>query len=282
MNYRRSFQLLFLLALFSMNLQSIGKKAQTPLQIDEYLKFIQAYDECLGPVGDYTKGEIEIITDPKKISEVQDQYKKKLLKSGISLEEAERWSQVGLIEGDSRWLWIRDAVILPSGRTTIKGRLNWKRSIDGPQGVAMLPIREDKMIIFCLKYKHTLRSWQLELPRGARSYGESAESASKRELRNETGFVSEKQIFLGSVAASSSNFNTLTPIFLNYVTEQKQPGNVDQRAILGFLVLSKDEIKEAFSKGYIKLKIHGEIQKVAINDANIAFALMQAEIRGLI
>lgn len=251
-------------------------------RIHEYLQFIQAYDDYLGPVGDYTQGEIEILLDANEIQQVENDYKKKLIKRGVNEDVAEKWSRVGFFEGDSNWIWIRDAVILPSGRKTIKGRFSWKTSIDGPEGVATLPLLKDKRIVVCLKYKHAMRAWQIELPRGTRLYGESAVDAAKRELRNETGFLAESHLFLGSIAADSSSLNTLTPLFLGYINAQAEPVSDDERGVLGFLILSKDEIKNAFLKGNIKLKLYGKVRKVAMNDANLSFAILQAEMRGLI
>ncbi len=282
MNLKKIYKKIVIGLIFTANIHTADQHIQQSSKIHDYLKFIEAYDNHLGPKGDYTKGEIEIIKDADEIRLVEEEYQRVLLKRGVSQEEAACWAQVGIIEGDANWIWIRDAVILPSGRRTIKGRLNWKTSLDGPQGVATLPILKDKGIVVCLKYKHAMRSWQIELPRGSRHFGESAVEASKREVRNETGFITESQLFLGSVAASSSNFNTLTPIFLGYVKDQVEPGNIDDRAILGFLILSKDELKEALLKGYLSLKVHGKVQKIAVNDANLSFALMQAELRNLI
>ncbi|MCH9632315.1 MAG: hypothetical protein S4CHLAM6_06470 [Chlamydiae bacterium] len=282
MNLKEKFVKILICLTFSVCLHTVDHDTTQLSKVEEYLNFIEVYSDSLGPAGDHTKGEIEIVKDIDKIRAIQNEHQKSLLKRGLSQEEAESWSQVGIIEGDANWIWIRDAVILPSGRRTIKGRLNWKTSLDGPQGVATLAILKNRNIVVCLKYKHAMRSWQIELPRGRRHFGESAVEASKRELRNETGFIAKSQLFLGSVAASSSNFNTLTPIFLSHVKDHVEPENTDDRAILGFLILSKKELKEALLVGHLNLKIHNKVQKVAVNDANLSFALMQAEMRNLI
>lgn len=251
-------------------------------RIDEYIKFITAYDDYLGPIGNHKKGEIEIILDPKMISEVEKETKSLMIKRGISENDAASWSQVGVIQGGTNWLWIRDAVILPSGRKTIKDRLSWKSAVDGPQKVAILPVLQDKRVVVCLKYKHAMRSWQIEIPKCIRLYGETAEHAAKRELRIETGFLVKDQLYLGSIATESSSLNTLIPVFLGNIKDQVEHENNDEKAILGFLVLTKDEVKEALLKGYIELKMQGEVKKVSVNDANLSFAILQAEMRGLI
>lgn len=251
-------------------------------QVADYLRFIRAFEENLGPFGDYSKGEIQIILDPEEIAQIEENHRLKLLRRGVDEKSAFKWSRVGIIDSDSIWIWIRDAVILPSGRKTIRDRMTWKTAVDGPQGVSTLPVLKDKRMILCLKYKHATRSWQIELPRGVRLFGETAEKASNRQLRKDTGFTASNQLYLGSVAPDSSNFNTLTPVFLGYLDEQEEPTVQSGEDVLGLLILTKSEIKDAFLKGHLELKIHDKVKKVAVNDSYLAFAILQAEIRGLI
>lgn len=251
-------------------------------RLENYLNLLETFEGSLGPHGDYTQGEVEVVTDATKIKQIEETHKQKLISSGIDEKIANDWSRVGIIQSDSMWVWIRDAVILPSGRTTIRDRLGWKSSIDGPQGVSMLPILKDKRIVVCLKYKHPLRSWQIEQPRGFRFHGEKIIDASNRQLRKKTGLVADSQLYIGSIAPDSSNFNTLVPVFIGYVNETVEPTKYLDDDVMGFLVLTKEEIKEAFVRGYIELKIKGHLKKVGVNDAYLSYSILQAECRGLI
>lgn len=52
-------------------------------------------------------------------------------------------------------------------------------------------------VIAIEQYRHTLNSWELELPCGAVDEGERAEEAAVRELWKETGFLAGEMTFLG-------------------------------------------------------------------------------------
>lgn len=259
--------------------QSIQNKNE---HIEEYLRLIQTFEDHLGPAGDHTKGEIQIVLEPNEIREIEESYKQRLMRRGVDEKTAISWSRVGIIDSDSIWIWIRDAVILPSGRKTIRDRMSWKTAVDGPQGVSVLPVLPDKRMVVCLRYKHATRSWQLELPRGIRLFGETAEKASDRQLHIKTGFTAKSQLYLGSIAPDSSSFNTLSPVFLGYIDENIEPAKQIDNNITGLLLLTKEEIKAGFLKGYMELKIHGETKKVSVNDSFLSYAILQAEIRNLI
>ncbi len=250
-------------------------------RIEQYVKFLKVFDDQLGPIGDYTKGEVQIVLDPDEIHQLEMDKEQQLIRRGVNLQDAKRWSQVGVIDSGSSWILIRDPVILPSGRKTTRHRISWKTAINGPSGVAMLPVTKEKKILLCVRYKHALRTWQVELPRGKLRYGETEEVASQRELQSEIGFTLNSQVHLGGVTEGHT-FGNITPVFLCNVESQVSPCNNDYRAIIGVLHLTKKEIKEAFVRGFIQLKIKQEVKKVSFNDSCLAFALMQAEIRGLV
>lgn len=251
-------------------------------RLSTYIQFIHTFDNSLGPHGDSTKGEIQIVTDPIKIQEIEQLQKKRLLKRGLSLKEAEQMSQCGIIDKDSYWLWIRDAVIFPSGHEGTYNRMVWRSAVDGPGNVAILPLLKDGRVVLNLNFRHSTRSWEVELPRGVRLYGETPEKACRRELRAETGCLTDGQVYLGSIAPDTSTVSTVTPIFLGYVCEQIENNQEPTEAIMGLITLSKEEIKEAFLKGYIEVQVQGEIKKIPFRDSFLSFALVQAEMRGLI
>jgi len=66
------------------------------------------------------------------------------------------------------------------------------------------------------------------------------------------------------------------------VSDQIESNQASSEAILGLISLSKQEIKEAFVRGFIEIKMNGEIKRVPFRDSFLAFALLQAEARGLL
>lgn len=251
-------------------------------RLQSYLQFLKTFDETLGPCGNHNNGEIEVLLNPDEISEVEALQQKRLLKRGLSLKEAQQMSQCGIIQSDTYWIWVRDAVIFPSGHKGTYNRVIWRSAVDGPGNVAILPILKDGRIVMNLNYRHSTRAFEVEIPRGSRLYGETPERACRRELRAETGCLTERQVYLGSITPDTSTVTTITPVFLGYVSEQIDNQQEPSEAILGLLTLNKEEVKEAFVRGFIEVEVKGKVQKVSFRDSYLAFALLQAEARGLI
>ncbi len=138
--------------------------------------------------GDALKGEIEIVKDPDQIAAIEELQFQRLLKKGLGKEMAREWARTGIVAEDAYWIWLRDPVRFPTGTMGTYGRIIWKSQLNGPVGVAVMPILPDGKIALNLNFRHATRSWEWELPRGARNEGESIEEAAQRELNEETGY----------------------------------------------------------------------------------------------
>lgn len=68
--------------------------------------------------------------------------------------------------------------------------------VDFRDSVCVLPVFRGNVIAI-EQYRHTLNSWELELPCGGIDSGESPEAAARRELREETGYTAGEMKFLG-------------------------------------------------------------------------------------
>lgn len=62
--------------------------------------------------------------------------------------------------------------------------------------VAVLCMANDKIILL-KQYRHTLKSWEYEIPAGSVEPGENLEDAAKREVLEETGYMVSTLISLG-------------------------------------------------------------------------------------
>lgn len=244
-------------------------------RIADYLAFLKKFRTHLGPIGQHKKNEIEIITNPDLILEVENNEKRDLLNRGATEQEASDWSKIGVIFTDTYWIWIRDAVIFPSGHTGTYDRLMYKNSIDGPPNVAVLPFLKDGRIVLNLIYRHATRDWEVELTRGSRAYGETPLKAAYRELKEKTGFVTEGLTFLGSVAPDPVSINSVTPVFWAPITGQEFSESLD------LVAFTKTEAIEALKNGYVEVDMHGEVKKIPFRDALVAYAILQALIRDL-
>lgn len=85
--------------------------------------------------------------------------------------------------------------------------------IDFAKGVCILPITKNGEVVCLKQYRHTLKSWQWELPAGMiDEEGAAPIEVAKRELEEETGYVARHWLELGSFYPSPGS--TTEEIFL--------------------------------------------------------------------
>jgi ADP-ribose pyrophosphatase len=93
-----------------------------------------------------------------------------------------RWVMIGVIAEDSWGVVLRDAVRTPDGKLRV-----YRREMPAPDrspGVVALTILEDKVVLLN-HYRHALRRFSWELPRGFAERGESYEMTVRRQLKEE-------------------------------------------------------------------------------------------------
>lgn len=233
--------------------------------IESYFRLLDQYPQTLGPLGDAQQGEIEIIQDRKKIEELEQTMGRK----------------IGIVAQDKYWLWINDPVKFPSGKYGVYGRFLWQQSLKGAPGVAVMAVLPDGRIVLNRNYRHATRSWEYELPRGARGADETSEAAAVREVKEETGMVLDKISFLGNMTVDTGFTNSIVPIFMAKVIHQDKATPEDSEAIAGIEAFSLKELKEGYINGYLLMTEKGKTVKIPLRDPFLTFALFQAELRKL-
>ena len=76
-------------------------------------------------------------------------------------------------------------------------------------GVIVVPIDEDDRIILIRQFRHGVRMWMRELPRGSRNEGESPEAGAARELKEELGCELVESWPLGRTANDSAQLRSI-------------------------------------------------------------------------
>lgn len=250
--------------------------------LSPYYDYLEKYQNSFGKIGDYKNGEIELITDFNQATQAQENYLHFFLKRGCPLSQAKEFSRLGIVAEDSRWIWIRDPIRLPNGETTGYNRFMPKSAFSGVNSVSILGISEQNEILVNLIYRHATREWEIELPRGGNDKGEDSKQAAQREFIEETGYLPEILYKISSVAADSGIVsNYLDIYFAKDLTYQKTNREAEE-AILSCQFISKEVLKEGFSKGSLKLRVNGKTVEAKCRDAFLATALLVAEYKNLI
>jgi len=252
--------------------------AQEPLE--HYFSYLQKISQ---PCGNFKEGEIEVVMDPVEISRIEKIQENRLIKKGFSAEDAKEFSRVGVICEDQYWIWLRDAVYFPNGIPGTYNRQLWKSQLlGGYPGVAVLPILPSGHVVLILTYRHATRSWELELPRGSVDAHETMEEAARRELQEETGMEVTSMNYLGGVAADSGVLSSAIPVYLGRVSFQGRTNQEYSEAISDVISFTKEEIRAGLVHGYLEVTIQNKKKKIPLRDAFLTYALLQAELHGLL
>ena len=70
-------------------------------------------------------------------------------------------------------------------------------------GVVVVPITADDRIVLIRQFRHPVRMWLRELPRGASEAGETPEATARRELKEEIGAETSEVFSLGRLTTDS-------------------------------------------------------------------------------
>lgn len=275
-------KLLFFLIWFSLA-DSDEKKRPTDedlSRIKSYINFLHSNE--VGSCANFKKGMIEIVSDLEQIWNIELLKRDNLLKKGFYAKEAADYSKIGIICQDEYWIWIREGVVFPNGSKGTYNRIIEKHCLDSFGKVAILPVLSDGKIVLNLNYRHATRSWELEIPRGHKKPRESLQEAVFRELNDEMGVQISSHEFLGNMAPDFGILATIVPVYFGKIASIGKARREFSEAILRTVSLTKKEIKEGLKKGYVELEIDKEKQKIPLRDAFLTFALLQAEIRGLL
>lgn len=250
---------------------------------DALQNYFSSLQQLNRPNGNFHEGEIEIVTNPSEISQIQQKQENRLLMQGFSKKEANEFNQVGIVAEDQYLIWLRDAVYFPLGFSGTYDRILWKNEFKSKYpGVAVLPVLPTGEIALILTYRHATRSWELEIPRGGLVQNETVGEAALRELNEETGLQAASLVFLGEVAVDSGILSSIVPVFLGKIISKEEASPESHEAITDVVYVTKEELKEGLLKGFLEVFIYEKKKQVPLRDAFLTFALLQAELRQLL
>lgn len=138
----------------------------------------------------------------------------------------------------------RDEVRLPDGSTGAR------EYVKHPGAVVVIPVLTDGRLVFERQFRYPVGRAFLELPAGKIDPGEDILACARRELQEETGYVTENWRYLGVMHPCIGYSNERIEIFLAQGLEHV--GHAwDEGEFLEILTLSLEEVRAAVFDGRI-------------------------------
>lgn len=104
--------------------------------------------------------------------------------------------------------------IVAQRRSPHTGRQHAFYRLQGPDWVNVIAFNRAGELLVVEQFRHGIDAATLEIPGGGCDEGEAPEEAGRRELREETGFVSESWVALGSCTPNPATQNNRCHMFL--------------------------------------------------------------------
>lgn len=140
-----------------------------------------------------------------------------------------------------------DKCLLPNGKIIEKYYINEHR-----EWVNVVAITADKQMVFVRQYRHGCKDFVLEVPAGIIETIEDAETAALRELREETGYVSDKKpALLGEFFANPALATNKVRIFLIEEVRREFEQHTDDTEEIEVETYPFDEVGSLIQKGFI-------------------------------
>ena len=115
--------------------------------------------------------------------------------------------------------------------------------------VCVLPIIGDDVILIW-QYRHSLNMWFYEIPAGGLD-GEVPETAARRELLEETGYVAEKMVYLGKYPVSQGTSTAIAHLYIANCGKNKEQ-DLDAAEIIQVKRVSQKKFSSMIEKGEFK------------------------------
>lgn len=258
------------------------------MSVERYLQIIAKLHE---PLGDWRRGEIQIVTDPEEIERIEAVMRERfrLLREQCGSEEPrDEWAQAGIVAEDEYLIHLRDPVLFPPHRSGdpptpgLYNRIIYRERLRGNPSVCLLVVDPENRIILNRAYRHTQRCYTIETPGTIARKKESLEDTIQRCIREEIGmdilaihllthhggFISERGFMAGAV-----------PIYLVVVDPATASAGAEfNSSVRGHIVMSKEEFLAALRAG----ECMREGTRYLFNDGYTNTAFLLAQLNGFL
>jgi len=150
----------------------------------------------------HPRGGITILTSDADIDRACSEAKRFRVAHGLSVTDL----RAGLLAQDAYMTVVRDAVRFPDGSFGLYNR------IIETAPVAVLPLLDGRPVMMKV-FRHGLRDWSVEFPRGGCDPGETPEAGVARELKEEIGANVTMLTALGEFTPGGSSLSIRAHLF---------------------------------------------------------------------
>lgn len=131
------------------------------------------------------------------------------------------------------------------------GRRSKRECVRHRGAVAILARRQDGAFVFARQYRKCIERAYIEVPAGCMEEGEAPDVAAERELREETGYLVESMMPLGSTFACPGYSEELLHLFFANLTEKPGSTDFDPDENIELLVFDKATVENLILDGSI-------------------------------
>ncbi len=114
--------------------------------------------------------------------------------------------------------------------------------LQGPDSVNVVAINEYDEIVMVNQFRYGIRDYSLEIPGGMIDFGEQPLVSAKRELKEETGYISDTWILLGSIYSNPVFMNNKCYHYLALNAVKIEENNPDPEEQIRIELISKEDL----------------------------------------
>ena len=158
------------------------------------------------------------------------------------------WERIGSRAcGDYRVFSVRE----DRSRSPRTGQVHPFYVLESADWVNCLAITKDQQLVCIQQYRHGTQSVALEIPGGLVDEGERPEVAALRELQEETGFVADSVVHVGSMHPNPAILNNVCHFYAAFDATLSSAQRLDSGEDIDVVLIDVSDIRKVVTAGDI-------------------------------